>query len=158
GATFFVDLPGVRGRPMQPAERGSAAAPAPAAVPPDRLVLYIEDNLDNLALLEEVLAYRPQVRLLSAMQGGLGLDLARQHPPALILLDVHLRDMKGDEVLRQVRADPHRRGTPVIALSADATPHQVERLTGGGASEYLTKPIDVARLLALLDRFLQQGR
>src|SRR5262249_42318661 len=94
----------------------------------------------------------------SAMQGGLGLDLARQHRPDLILLDVHLPDMKGDEVLRQLRADPQLRDTPVIALSADATPYQVERLRAAGACDYLTKPIDVARFLPLLDRFLQEKR
>jgi PAS domain S-box-containing protein len=159
GSTFFVELAAVRAGRPRPAECPGAAAPAPAAGGARRrAVLYVEDNLDNLALLEDLLAYRPQVRLLSALQGGLGLDLARQHRPDLVLLDVHLPDMKGDEVLRQLRADPQLRGTPVIVLSADATPHQVERRRAAGASEYLTKPIDVARLLALLDRFLQEER
>jgi CheY-like chemotaxis protein len=117
-------------------------------------VLYVEDNLDNLALLQGILAYRPQVRLLSAVRGGLGLDLARQHHPDLILLDVHLPDMKGDDVLRRLGADPQLHDTPVVVLSADATPHQIERLRAAGARDYLTKPIDVERFLAVLDRLL----
>jgi CheY-like chemotaxis protein len=163
GTTFFVELPSARGRdlettpPRELAESRVTAALAPAAGPRGPVVLYVEDNLDNLALIEGILAHRPQVRLLSAMQGGLGLDLARQHQPDLILLDVHLPDMPGDEVLRQLQADPRLRGTPVVVISADATPHQVERLRGAGAWEYLTKPIDVARFLALLDPFLQEG-
>jgi CheY-like chemotaxis protein len=158
GSTFYMELPAVRGRESRPAEEGAVAAAVRVAGGRRRAVLYVEDNLDNLALLEEVLAYRPQVRLLSAMQGGLGLELARQHRPDLILLDVHLPDMPGDEVLRQVRADPQLCGTPVIVLSADATPGQAERLRAAGASEYLTKPIDVARFLGLLDRSLEEGR
>jgi PAS domain S-box-containing protein len=132
--------------------------PPPTTHHPRRTVLSIEDNPDNLALIEGILTYRSHVRLLSAMQGRVGLDMARQHRPDLILLDVHLPDIPGDEVLRQIRADPRLHGTPVIVLSADATPHQIERLRAAGASEYLTKPIDVARFLALLDRFFAEGR
>lgn len=157
GSTFFVELAIVPGRQSAPVECSGAAVPAPAtAGTRGRAVLYVEDNLDNLALMKGIVAYRPQVRLLSAVLGELGLDLARQHHPDLILLDVHLPDMKGDEVLRHIRADPHLRGTPVIVLSADATPHQIERLRAAGAWDYLTKPIDVARVLAVLDRFLQE--
>jgi PAS domain S-box-containing protein len=157
GSTFFVELPAAPGRTPPSAESAGPAAPAPAAAPRVRAVLYVEDNLDNLALVEEVLAYRPQVRLLSAVRGGPGLDLARQHLPDLILLDVHLPDLKGDEVLRQLRADPQLCDTPVIVLSADATPDHVGRLRAAGAWEYLSKPIDVAHFLGLLDRYLQEG-
>jgi PAS domain S-box-containing protein len=158
GTTFFVELPKVTGALEQLAQRRAAAAPAPAqASPASRTVLYIEDNLDNLALIEGIVAYRPQVRLLSAMQGGLGLDLARQHHPDVILLDVHLPDMQGDEVLRQLQADPRLRGTPVVVISADATPSQAARLCAAGASAYLAKPIDVARFLTLLDQLLPVG-
>jgi PAS domain S-box-containing protein len=156
GTTFFVELPQATGARGRQAQVRAAAALAPAAGSQDRSVLYVEDNLDNLALIEGVLAYRPRVRLLSAMQGGMALDLARQHRPDLILLDVHLPDMPGDEVLRRLRADSRLRRTPVIVISADATPHQAERLRAAGAWEYLTKPIDVARFLTLLDQFLPE--
>jgi CheY-like chemotaxis protein len=158
GATFFVELAAAPARELPPRCSAAPVATPPAAGTCGKSVLYIEDNLDNLALLEEIVAYRPQVRLLSAMRGELGLELARQHQPDLILLDVHLPDMKGDEVLRQIKADPQLQDKPVIVLSADATPHQIERLRAGGARDYLTKPIDVPRVLALLDRFLLERR
>ncbi len=87
-----------------------------------------------------------------------GLDLARKDRPGLILLDVQLPDMKGDEVLRRLRADPQLCEVPVVVLSADATPQQRERLCAAGAREYLTKPIEVQRLLALIDRFESANR
>jgi PAS domain S-box-containing protein len=156
GTTVFVDLPRAEA-PPPPVEQQAAGAPAPdAARPGCRTILYIEDNRANLRLMEEILAYRPQFRLLWAMQGGAGLELAREHRPDLILLDVHLPDMPGDEVLRQVRADPVLRATHVVVISADATPHQVERLRAAGAWDYLTKPVSVARFLALLDGFLHE--
>jgi CheY-like chemotaxis protein len=106
--------------------------------------------------MEDILAYRPEVRLLSAMQGVAGLELARQHHPDLILLDVHLPDLSGEEVLRQIQANAQLRATPVVIISADATPTQIERLRAAGAWDYLTKPLDVPRFLALLDRFMKE--
>lgn len=115
-------------------------------------VLYIEDNLSNLRLIEQVLARRPHATLLSALQGQLGLDLAREHRPDLILLDLHLPDLSGEEVLRQLLEEPRTRDIPVVILSADVTPGQVERLLAAGAQAYLTKPLDVRKLLALVDQ------
>jgi PAS domain S-box-containing protein len=158
GTTILVDLPRAAS-PARPAERRAPAEPAPAPIGTgNRTVLYIEDNRANLGLMEDVLVYRPEVQLLAAMQGGAGLELAREQRPDVILLDVHLPDMPGDEVLRQLRADPRLRAVPVVVISADATPHQVERLRAAGAKDYLTKPIDVSRLLALLDRLLYEGQ
>jgi CheY-like chemotaxis protein len=81
------------------------------------------------------------------MQGKLGVDLARQHRPDLILLDLHLPDLHGREVLQQLKRDPATAAIPVIVLSADATPAQVERLRAAGAADYATKPIDLEWLL-----------
>jgi CheY-like chemotaxis protein len=157
GTTVFVDLPRAAPPAPPPVGRRAPAALAPdVASPVRRTILYIEDNRANLGLMEDILAYRPEFQLLSAMQGGAGLELAREHHPDLILLDVHLPDMPGDEVLRQVRAEPRLRATPVVVISADATAHQIERLRAAGAWDYLTKPIDVARFLALLNRFLHE--
>ncbi len=92
-----------------------------------------------------------------AMQGGLGLDLAREHRPGLILLDVNLPDVPGLDVLAQLRADERTRGIPVLVISADATAGQKERMLAAGARAYLTKPLDVKRFLSVIDRGLGQA-
>jgi CheY-like chemotaxis protein len=121
-------------------------------------VLYIEDNVSNLRLLERTFAHRPQIRLLAAMQGSLGLDLARHHRPNLILLDLHLPDQPGGEVLRQLRADTATREIPVVIVSADAMPSQISALLAAGARAYITKPLDVAKLLTLVDEIVGTSR
>jgi CheY-like chemotaxis protein len=85
------------------------------------------------------------------MQGRLGLELAREHQPALILLDLHLPDITGDEVLRRLRRDPATADIPVVVVSADGTHGQQSRLLNIGATAYLTKPYDVTQLLGLID-------
>jgi CheY-like chemotaxis protein len=114
-------------------------------------VLYIEDNLSNLQLVERVLRRRPGVRLISAMRPQLGLDLAAEHDPALLLLDLHLPDMTGQEVLRRLRAEPRTARVPVVILSADARPSLIQELLDRGVRAFLTKPLDVRELLELLD-------
>ncbi|HEX9246216.1 MAG TPA: response regulator [bacterium] len=118
-------------------------------------MLYVEDNLSNVQLIKRLLAHRPGVRLLPVMQGRLALDLASQHNPDLILLDLQLPDIPGDEVLRRLRETPETRHIPVIVISADATPGQTERLRTAGAWQYLTKPLDVKKFLSLLDEALK---
>jgi CheY-like chemotaxis protein len=154
GSTFSVALPAATAPAARQARAAALAAPAPAG--PHRTVLYVEDNLANLRLVEEILADRPGVRLLTALQAGIGLDLARQHHPDLILLDVHLPDFNGDELLLRLLGDPQTSRVPVAVLSADATPSQVERFRALGAREYLTKPLDVAHFLGVLDRLLEE--
>ena len=120
-----------------------------------RIVLYIEDNLSNLKLIQRLLAHRPEVRLIPAMQGRLGLDLAREHRPHLIFLDLNLPDVSGEEVLQRLQADPETRPIPVVIVSADATPSQIKRLRAEGARDYLTKPVDVKKFLDALDKILK---
>jgi signal transduction histidine kinase/ActR/RegA family two-component response regulator len=156
GSQFVVELSQPEG-PDQP--RGPEGQEVvPAAVPPrdGRTVLYIEDNLDNLRLVQRILAHRPGVQLSTAMQGSIGMDLARQHVPDLILLDVHLPDLNGSQVLRLLQADEATRRIPVVVLSADATARQIERLRAAGAADYLTKPIDVPQFLRIVDEVLKK--
>ena len=108
------------------------------------------------ALLERVLS-RPGWRTVPALQGQLGVELAREHLPDLVLLDLHLPDISGEEVLRRLRADPRTAHTPVVVVSADATPGSVERLRLAGADAYLTKPLDVDEFLRVVGRFLPEG-
>jgi CheY-like chemotaxis protein len=117
-------------------------------------VLYVEDNLSNVALMQRVLARYEHIELIPAMSGGLGLDLARLHRPDLVLLDLHLPDISGEELLFQLRQEPFGRDVPVIVLSADATQGQIDRLIAAGAHAYLTKPLDLKPFMILLNAVL----
>jgi PAS domain S-box-containing protein len=156
GTTFTVDLP-------------TAAAPEVAVggpdAPPEGLpsvttlrVLHIEDNLANLELVEQVLTRSGVVELLAAMSGSLGIELARQHVPHLILLDLHLPDISGTDLLDTLRADPRTADIPVVVVTADATPSQIQRLRDLGVAAYLTKPIDIRELLSVVDTMSSRPR
>jgi CheY-like chemotaxis protein len=154
GTTFWVELPVILRTPATTMRHLGAPISTveekPRSTAP-RTVLYIEDNLSNLRLVERILARRVEVKLISALKGSTGLELARLHRPDFILLDLHLPDMQGDEILRQLRADPHTAHLPIVMISADATTAQIERLRTLGATDYLTKPIDVRHFLAIID-------
>ena len=105
--------------------------------------LHVEDNLSNLTLVQRILGRSHDVELIPSMQGGLALELARMHRPDLILLDLHLPDISGEEVLSQLRQSPDCRQIPVVVLSADATPGQVDRLLAAGVHAYVTRPLDL---------------
>ena len=154
GCTFWVELPKAEPGATAEAVADGIIGP-PAVVKPAGTLLYIEDNLSNCRLVERILLRRPGVKLLVAMQGGVGFELAREHRPDLIVLDVHLPDIDGREVLARLRAEPRTRRLPVVALSADATPAQAERMTAAGAERYLTKPLDVVEFLGVLDAYLE---
>ena len=162
GAVFWLELP------MAPRPSGAVTVaevdlplwPSTRVeeLPPDaRTVLLIEDNLSNVRLIERLMEAHPTVRLLCAMQGGLGLDLARQHRPDLILLDLQLPDLSGEEVLARLHAEAVTRDTPVVVISADAIGSQVERLMQAGAYAYLTKPLDVREFLKVVREALLVG-
>ena len=120
------------------------------------LVLYIEDNLPNVKLVEAIMERLPQVKMITALQGRLALDLAKEHKPDLILLDLHLPDMLGSEVLRQLKAEPVTQKTPVIIISANAMPMQIDELLAAGARTYLTKPIDIKNFLKVVEDSLME--
>jgi CheY-like chemotaxis protein len=128
---------------------------APSLVPPISCdVLYIEDDLVNFTLVERILEFRPALKLLHAARGQAGVELAQIHRPKLILLDLNLPDMHGSEVLRILREDPLTAQVPVVVLSADATPSQIEKLLTAGARNYLTKPFDIDPFLAVVDEMV----
>jgi CheY-like chemotaxis protein len=114
-------------------------------------VLLVENNLTTLDLVERVLSRRPGTEVLAAMQGGLGLDLAREHVPDMILLDLTLPDMTGGVVLDRLAEDPATADIPVAVIGADAPAQQVRQLLGRGVMGFLAKPIDVRGLLSLVD-------
>ncbi|MGH7936055.1 MAG: ATP-binding protein, partial [Chthoniobacterales bacterium] len=116
-----------------------------------RTILYIEDNRSNVMLVEEILADRPEVELIVALNGESGLALARQHALDLILLDLHLPDLSGFDVLTELKSDEVMRRIPVVVVSADVTTRQIDRLKGAGAHAYLTKPLDVEKFLDVIE-------
>jgi CheY-like chemotaxis protein/anti-sigma regulatory factor (Ser/Thr protein kinase) len=153
GSVFHLDLLPAE-NPQHRLERTRKDGAKPADDGVSASLLYIEDNLANLSLIETILSDRPHIQLQSSLQGRLGFELARQHRPDLILLDLHLPDMTGDEVLRLLKSDMTTRNIPVIVISADATTRHMERILAGGAAAYLTKPLEVDQFLGTVERLL----
>jgi PAS domain S-box-containing protein len=116
-----------------------------------RTILYIEDNLSNLTLIEQMLAEQPQIQLITAMQGRLGVELAQRYSPDVILLDLHLPDLPGWDVLTLLQRNEATRKIPVVVISADATSRQIERLMSAGARAYLTKPLDMLEFFRVIE-------
>ena len=157
GSAFWIELPLTESQLTRPELTCAIEAPLPESDHQERTLLYIEDNLANLELVQTILQRRPEIKLLSAMQGSVGLDLARENRPALILLDLHLPDIPGHEVLLRLRAEPTTRDIPIVVLSADATPGQIARLLSSGANGYLTKPLDMHKFLEVINKTLQKS-
>jgi PAS domain S-box-containing protein len=141
GSTFTVDLPRVVSKTRITSDTDARR----------RRVLCIEDNAANLALIRRVFEMRPEIDLLTAASGTVGLNIARSQNPELVLLDLNLPDISGQEVLTQLRNHGPTRKTPVVVVSADTSPETVVRLRTAGAAEFVPKPIDIERLLALID-------
>ena len=145
GSTFWIELRVVDALP----------SPDPLALPrPDLAgallengarvtLLYVEDNPANLTLVEEIVRYCPQLQLLTATDGRQGVEMARTHLPQLILMDINLPNVNGTDALKLLRADPRTAHIPVIALTANAMPGDVERSMALGFYRYLTKPINL---------------
>ncbi len=150
GSTFYIELPIVSeivstsGTVLN--DLKLEAAPSKPST-----VVYIEDNPANIRLVQLILANRPHVTLLTATDGLSGLELVRQKQPDVVLLDLHLPDIEGQEVLNRLQSDPSTKSIPVVILSADANPEQTAKLLEAGARQYLTKPFDVRTFLQVLD-------
>jgi signal transduction histidine kinase/ActR/RegA family two-component response regulator len=153
GSTFTAELPAA----APSGEAAPAREPLPALAAGNRAsdgrrrVLCIEDNPSNLELIEQIFATLDDIELITAGDGETGLETAYAERPDLVLLDLNLPGVQGDEVLDRLRADERTRTVPVIVVSADATRAQIDALLARGAFDYITKPIEVTRLLGLLD-------
>ncbi|MEK7230849.1 MAG: ATP-binding protein [Pseudomonadota bacterium] len=132
--------------PAQPQARNGAAS---------RTLLYVEDNPANLQLVKEIIARRPDIRLLTAANGNLGIELARASRPDAILMDINLPGMSGIKAMQILRADTATAHIPVVALSANAIPRDIERGLEAGFFRYLTKPIKVNEFMDTLDVALE---
>ncbi len=151
GAEVWVALPATAATATTPAiGRGRQAQSAAVA----RRVLSVEDNPSNQALIETLLSRRPQLHLDHAQTMASAIEALHAHVPDLVLLDLHLPDGRGEALIARIRAEPRLAHVPVVAITADATDATLAAAHAAGAADVLTKPIDVARFYAMLDRLL----
>ncbi len=156
GSTFWLQLARADAAPSNTTpEAPLARSPEPEGLPAQtRVVLYVEDDPVNLILMEAVFAGRPGLRLVGAALPEQGLQLALSERPDLILLDIQLPGIDGFEVLRRLQAVESTRAIPVIAVSANAMPSDIEQGLAAGFLDYLTKPLDLPKLMQAIDRAL----
>jgi len=160
GSIFWVELgaasaPVMTGETAEPAVSVSAQVENPSSV---HTLLYVEDNPANLKLVEQLIARRANMHLLTAVTGTLGVELARTSLPEVIVMDIHLPDINGVEAMRLLREDPKTMHIPVIALSANAMPRDIEKGLKAGFLRYLTKPIKLNEFMEALDAALEGAK
>ncbi|MDQ6629225.1 MAG: ATP-binding protein, partial [Pseudomonadota bacterium] len=153
GSVFWIELLAADASELvsNPADLGALPPVAARAEPSRHTVLCVEDNPANLMLIEKLVARRPDIRLLSARDGNLGIEIARDSRPDVILMDINLPGISGITALRMLSEDPVTAAIPVIALSANAMPHDIEKGLEAGFFRYLTKPIKVDEFMDTLD-------
>ncbi len=157
GSVFWVELPTTEPVAVSQLAIQDTAIVTTREYSTRKTILYVEDMVENLRLVEQILRFRPSVTLIPAMLAGVALDLARQHHPDLILLDVLLPDLPGEEMLSQLHADPAVADIPVAILTAAASRPLAGELAGQGVAAYLTKPVNVRSLLETVDRLLGES-
>jgi CheY-like chemotaxis protein len=157
GSVFWCELP-ASDAPRSVVEDGEASIfdgpPVPAGTS-QRTLLYVEDNLANMKLVEQLIARRSDITLLTAVNGTLGVALARSAQPTVILMDIHLPGISGIDALKILREDPTTAHIPVVALSANAMPHDIATGLEEGFFRYLTKPIKVKEFMDTLNVALE---
>jgi CheY-like chemotaxis protein len=160
GCVFWIELDLISG-PEATAHAAEPTRVVQAQVSGDALVhtlLYVEDNPANLMLVEDLVARRPDIRLLSARDGKRGIEIARASLPDVILMDINLPGISGIQALRILAEDPTTAHIPVVALSANAIPRDIEKGLQAGFFRYLTKPIKVNEFMDTLDVALKFAR
>ena len=157
GSVFWIEL-NLTAEPHPAAAAAEPTGVARAQVHADaqlRTLLYVEDNPANLMLVEEIIARRPDIRLLSAMDGNRGVEIARASRPDVILMDINLPGISGIQALKLLRADPATAHIPVVALSANALRRDIEKGLAAGFFRYLTKPIRINQFMDALDMAME---
>ena len=160
GSVFWIELNSVDA--PHAADADKPLVPTQARVSSDaaqHTLLYVEDNPANMHLVKELIAHhRPDLRFLGAEDGARGIELARIHQPSVILMDINLPGISGIEALKMLRVDPATKHIPVLALSANAMPRDIEKGLHAGFFRYLTKPINVDEFMRALDAGLEFSR
>jgi PAS domain S-box-containing protein len=157
GSTFWVELPQTESQLEQYERISETVKPETEIAKCSGTILYIEDNLSNIQLVEQILEmHRPSIKLITNIYGKNAVQFAIDYTPNLILLDLDLPDIHGSEVIKLLHAEPITAEIPVIILSADAMTKQIEQLMKAGAEDYLIKPIDVVQFLKLADEWMKK--
>jgi len=159
GSVFWCELDAAAAPEIEakPAELALAEGTQPESGAPLRTLLYVEDNPANSKLVEQLIARRPTLRLLTAVDSNQGIQLARAHQPDVILMDINLPGISGIEAMKILRDDPTTAHIPIVALSANAMPRDVAKGLEAGFFSYLTKPIKVPEFMAALDAALHSA-
>jgi CheY-like chemotaxis protein len=158
GSLFWIELKSTEVTQYAPVRRVLDAVPKRSASQNDgalRTMLYVEDNPANLKLVQEIIGFRPDIRLLTAADGSFGVELARGHLPDVILMDINLPGISGNEAMLMLRADPKTAHIPVIALSANAMPRDIEKSMAFGFFRYITKPINIEQFFDAVNAALE---
>jgi len=157
GSVFWCELISVEAPQLviEHCEAGVLTAPQLQATEAQQTLLYVEDNPANMKLVEQIVARHPGIRLVTAVNGSLGIELARASHPKVILMDINLPDMSGIEALKILREDPATAHIPVVALSANAMPRDIAKGLEVGFFRYVTKPIKVNELMDTLNAALE---
>jgi CheY-like chemotaxis protein len=157
GSVFWFELISVA-EPHLSVEEVDAAALAQPHVPREarlHTLLYVEDNPANMKLVEQIIARHPDIRLLTAVDGNSGIEIARESQPDVILMDINLPGMNGFEALKILRSDPSTAHITVLALTANAMPRDIKKGMEAGFFRYITKPIKVDEFMEALDVALE---
>jgi CheY-like chemotaxis protein len=159
GSVFWIEM--IAAAPVSPISESEITAHAHPQIQsnvPVHTLLYVEDNPANLKLVEQLISRRPDLRLLTAVNGNRGIELARNLLPNVILMDINLPDISGFEALKILHSGAATAHIPIIALSANAMPLDIEKGLKAGFLRYLTKPIKVSEFMEALDMALDAGK
>ena len=155
GSTFWIELQLTQSQKSLSGITGNAIGAETDLPVKTGTILYIEDNVSNAELVKDIISdHRPAIQLVSSMYGVTAVRLAAEYKPDLILLDLDLPDMHGSKVLGNLQADEATSSIPVVIISADAMPKQIERLMHAGARNYLPKPLDIKEFLLMIDEWV----
>lgn len=158
GSTFWIEMAQSESPQEIMIKGGALNGMEPFLEAKSGIILYVEDNLSNIELVEQILGYqRSNIRLITTTHGNKALDLALNEHPDLILLDLNLPDIHGSEVIKYLQSNDQTKNIPIVIISADAMPHQLEKLLNSGARKYLTKPLDVNEFLKIIDEFIHKS-
>jgi CheY-like chemotaxis protein len=157
GSVFRVELQSSPAPELTEISPEAPVAAEPPRKPPERVrtLLYVEDNPANMELVKQLVARRPDMQLLEAVNGTLGVELAREAGPDMILMDINLPGISGIDAMKILRNDPVTAHIPVVALSTNAMPRDIETGIQAGFFRYLTKPINVGEFMETVDLALE---